>query len=286
MRGPSPGAGGIQVLRGDGVAGEHVVAVDLHAGHAEPAEPQVQRDARLHAHRHRDRPLVVLQEEHLRGLEARGEHERLADVALRGGAVAEVDHDRFVGVRVPGAARARRRRRPSRIRWRAASASRPRACRGGSSRSPRVPAAVGDAAEQFDDAAARRRRAPCRRRARGRPGTGGPAARAACAEPIWAASWPMLGTHSAELALPLQVRGLHVEAAGDDHVAVEACAARHRSARRCTGGTPRPSRRCAARPPGKATAPSSRVLPRSPRVSGRFATPAPGAHATPLASTY
>ena len=42
-----------------------------------------------------DGPLVVLAEEHHRGVEHRGEDERLVHVALAGGAVAEVDDDRL-----------------------------------------------------------------------------------------------------------------------------------------------------------------------------------------------
>ena len=60
------GAGLVEGDAGHGVAREHVVAVDLHAGMPKPVAAQVQRRARLARDRHRDRPVVVLQEEDLR----------------------------------------------------------------------------------------------------------------------------------------------------------------------------------------------------------------------------
>src|SRR5580692_2128147 len=84
-------AGGAQRVLGHGIAGQHVVAVDLDAGEAEAACPLVDRGPALALGRRRDRPLVVLAEEHDRRVEDRRPGERLAHVALAGGAVAEVD---------------------------------------------------------------------------------------------------------------------------------------------------------------------------------------------------
>ena len=105
------------------------------SGCRSPRRAGTSGDARLRRDRHRDRPLVVLQEEDLGRLVARGEDHRLVHVALAGGAVAVVDDDGFVALGVAGAASCRRRRGPSRSRWRAASASRARACRAGCCRS-------------------------------------------------------------------------------------------------------------------------------------------------------
>ena len=87
----------------DGVRREHVVAVDADAGEAEAESPLVERDPGLALDRLGDGPLVVLAEEHDRGVVGRGEDERLVDVALRGRAVAEVRDDRGVAVGVAGA---------------------------------------------------------------------------------------------------------------------------------------------------------------------------------------
>ena len=89
-------AGGAQRLLGHRVAGEHVVAVDLDAGEAEAARPLVDRDPALPLRRRGDRELVVLAEEHDRGVEDRRPGERLAHVALAGGAVAEVGDRRLI----------------------------------------------------------------------------------------------------------------------------------------------------------------------------------------------
>ena len=97
------GARLLERLPRDGVADQHVVAVDAHAGHAEAAAAQGEGAARLARHGDRDRPLVVLHEEHLRRLVAGREDEGLAGVALRRGAVAVVHEHR--GIRV-GIARA------------------------------------------------------------------------------------------------------------------------------------------------------------------------------------
>ena len=80
------------------MAGEYVVAVHLDPGEAEPAGALVQRHAALPVLRRGDRPLVVLAEEDHGGVEDGRPRERLADVALASGAVAEV-HDRGLVVR-------------------------------------------------------------------------------------------------------------------------------------------------------------------------------------------
>jgi hypothetical protein len=85
--------GGVERGLGDGVAGEHVVAVDPHAREAEALGPLVQRDAALVGRRRRDAPLVVLAEEHDRRLVDAGPDEGLVDVALAARAVAEVGDD-------------------------------------------------------------------------------------------------------------------------------------------------------------------------------------------------
>ena len=86
---------------------------------------------------------------------------------------------------------------PSRSPWRAGSATRARACRGGSCRSRRGSTRRASRRAAATGSRRGRGRGSCRRRARGTTGRCGPAARAACAEPTWAASWPWLGTHSA-----------------------------------------------------------------------------------------
>ena len=102
-------AGGAHRLAGHRVAGEHVVAVDLDPREAEAARSLVDRDPALPLRRCGDGELVVLAEEDQRGVEHRRPGERLAHVALAGGAVAEVDDHGLVlrGValyahRVPG----------------------------------------------------------------------------------------------------------------------------------------------------------------------------------------
>ena len=85
---------------GHRVASEHVVAVDPDPGNAEPDAAPRDRHAELLVVRLRDRPAVVLAEQHDGGVVDRGEDESLVDVTLRGGAVAEVRHDRGVLGRV------------------------------------------------------------------------------------------------------------------------------------------------------------------------------------------
>ena len=92
--------GTIERPLGDGLHGQHVVAVDPQARDAEARRAPVQRDARLHLDGLRDRPLVVLHEEHDRRMVAGREDERLAHVALAGRPVAEVDQHGAVVVGV------------------------------------------------------------------------------------------------------------------------------------------------------------------------------------------
>ncbi len=89
-------AGVVERPAGDREAGQHVVAVDPDAGEAEAGGPAVQRDLGLVGGRLGDRPLVVLAEEDHRSVVDRGEGEGLGDVALAGGAVAEVRDHRVV----------------------------------------------------------------------------------------------------------------------------------------------------------------------------------------------
>ena len=204
----------------DGVRREHVVAVDADAGEAEAERALVERDPGLALDRLRDRPLVVLAEEHDRGVVRRGEDERLVDVALRGGAVAEVRDHRGVAVRVAGAD--------------VAVALDAHGVAGGVQGlgadhdrvEPEVvlvgvPGAVVDAAEQAEqvervdaaavgDAVLAVGREDVVLRAQGAAGAD---LRGLLAE--------QLGP-DAELAVALQRGGLGVDAAGEDHVAVEA----------------------------------------------------------------
>ena len=76
---------------------EHVVAVDADAGEAVAAGALVERQPGLAFGGLGDGPLVVLAEEHERRVVHRRPHEALVHVALRGGAVAEVD-DRGLAV--------------------------------------------------------------------------------------------------------------------------------------------------------------------------------------------
>ena len=97
------GAGPIESGRRDGVHREHVVAVHAYAGEAEAGRPAVQRDPGLPFDRLGDRPLVVLAEEDHRRVVGAGEDEALVDIALAGGAVAEVADHRGVPSGIAGA---------------------------------------------------------------------------------------------------------------------------------------------------------------------------------------
>jgi len=79
-------------LPGDREAREHVVAVHLDAREAKPARPLVERYAALPFQRLGNGPLVVLAEEHDRGVENRRPDKRLVHISLARGAVAEVDN--------------------------------------------------------------------------------------------------------------------------------------------------------------------------------------------------
>ncbi|CAM5349743.1 hypothetical protein SMICM304S_01620 [Streptomyces microflavus] len=92
-------AGALQGGAGHGQTGEYVVAVDPDAGEAVTLRALVERHAGLALGGLGDGPLVVLAEEHDRGVVDRGEGERLGHVALAGGAVTEVrDHGRVRAV--------------------------------------------------------------------------------------------------------------------------------------------------------------------------------------------
>ena len=96
-------AGLVEAVLRHGIRREDVVAVDADAREAEAAGALEERDAGLLLDGLGDGPLVVLAEEDDRGIEARGVDERLVDVTLRGGAVAEVADDGGVAVGVAGA---------------------------------------------------------------------------------------------------------------------------------------------------------------------------------------
>ncbi len=85
---------------------QHVVAVHPDTGDAEPAGPEIDRDAGLPPRRLGDRPVVVLAEEDHRRLEHARPVERLVDITLTGRSVAEVDQGRRQAVAVTGGAAA------------------------------------------------------------------------------------------------------------------------------------------------------------------------------------
>src|SRR5690606_31544245 len=101
--GAAAGVGSLESLGHHRVAGDDVVAVHPDRRDAEAGAAVHQRDAALLGGGPRDRPLVVLAEEDHGGGRRGGEHHRLADVALRGGAVAEVGDGGAVAVGVAGA---------------------------------------------------------------------------------------------------------------------------------------------------------------------------------------
>ena len=90
LAGVGPGEG----EAGRGQDGQHVVAVDLDPGDAVALAALGDGGVGLEAHRLGDRPLVVLAEEDDRDREAGREAERLGDVALAAGPVAEVGRRR------------------------------------------------------------------------------------------------------------------------------------------------------------------------------------------------
>ena len=204
----------------DGVRRQHVVAVDADAREAEAQRALVERDAGLALDRLGDGPLVVLAEEHDRGVVGRGEDERLVDVALRGGAVAEVGEHGRVALGVAGADDA--------------VALHAHGVAGGVQRLGAdddrveaevvlvgVPAALVDAAEQAEqpqrvDALAVRDAVL----AVGREGVVLGTHRAAGAD-LGGLLAEQLGP-DAELAVALEGRGLDVDPPGQHHVAVEA----------------------------------------------------------------
>ena len=242
-----PVAGPLQRGLRDGVRRQHVVAVDPDAGEAEAQGALVERDPGLALDRLGDRPLVVLAEEHDRGVVGRGEDERLVDVALAGGAVAEVGDDGRVAVGVAGADDAvalHAHRVAGGVQGLRADDDRVEAevvVRG-------VPAAVVDAAEQAEQLERVDAAAPGDAvLAVGREDEVLRAQRAAGAD-LRGLLAEQLGP-DAELAVALQRGGLGVDAADQDHVAVEAAQlARRRGRGRSRGAGPARPRASAAGP--------------------------------------
>src|SRR5690606_34101577 len=101
--GAAAAAGAVERLGGDRVAGQHVVAVHPHRRDTHAGAAAGERHGALPARRHGDRPLVVLADEDDGRVVDGGEDHRLVDVALGGGAVAEVDDDGAVALGVAGA---------------------------------------------------------------------------------------------------------------------------------------------------------------------------------------
>ena len=147
--------GRLHGLPGHRQAGEHVVAVHPDAGEAKAAGPLVERDPALPLQRLGDGPLVVLAEEHHRGVEHRGPDERLVHVALAGRTVTEVDDDRLA-VLAHRAVPLDPHRVPGGVQRLGADHDRVQmepVCGG-------VPAAVADPAEQFEQQAGVQAAAP------------------------------------------------------------------------------------------------------------------------------
>ena len=91
------GASTLEGVSGDGHDCKDVIAVDPDPGKAEPSGTLEERCAGLAIRRLRDRPLVVLAQEHDRSIKDRGEHEGLIDVALRGRPVTEIPDGGVLG---------------------------------------------------------------------------------------------------------------------------------------------------------------------------------------------
>ena len=220
QRGSLAAAGGVEGLARHGVGREHVVAVDPHAGEAEALRAPVERDAGLVVGGGRDAPLVVLAEEDDRRVVDAGPDERLVDVALAAGAVAEVGDDRLavgaVGLRADGAVLLHAHRVAGRVQRLRADDDRVEL----EALLLRVPAAVARAAEQAEqlervDALAPGDAVLAVGREREVAVAQGPAA---------ADLGGLLAEQrgpDAELALALQGGRLDVDAADEDEVAVE-----------------------------------------------------------------
>src|SRR5699024_3016448 len=101
--GPAAAAGAFERLGGHRVAGEHVVAIHPYRGDAETATHVGLSDPGLARGGFGDRPVVVLAEEHHRGVVDGGEGQCLVQVTLGSGTVAEVGDHGTVPVRVAGA---------------------------------------------------------------------------------------------------------------------------------------------------------------------------------------
>ena len=211
------GAGVVERGPGHGVGREHVVAVDPHAGEAEALRALVERDPALRRRRRRDAPLVVLAEEHDRAVVDAGPHERLVDVALAAGPVAEVGDHGLAGLRVADRAVLGD---PHRV---AGGVQRLAADHDRVERElllVRVPPAVAGAAEQAEQLD--RVDLPAPRDAVLAVGREGEVLRPQ--RPARADLRRLLAEQrrpDAELALPLQRGGLDVDAADQDEVAVE-----------------------------------------------------------------
>ena len=164
---------------------QHVVAVDLQAGEA-VGERLLGDGARvgLLLERDRDRPLVVLDQEHQRHVPDAGEVHRLVEIALGRGPVAAVGHHHRVVAAVLGGV----------------GEARPRGAAGSHRDADRQVALVGRglaalevAREEQQDASPWPARARAWRRSRG---TTAPSSRCGAASqtlPIWEASWPLIG---------------------------------------------------------------------------------------------
>ena len=99
------GAGSGDSLGGHLLHGEEVVAVDLKAGEAVAERTVGEAAGALEFARCRDRPLVVLEKEDDRRAGDPGQVHRLVEVALRGGALADVGHHDaflFLDLETPG----------------------------------------------------------------------------------------------------------------------------------------------------------------------------------------
>src|ERR1035437_6401413 len=95
-----PAAGGVQRSFGHGIHGEHVVAVHPDPGEAEAAGPLVEGDPGLALDRLGDGPLVVLAEEDDGRVHGRRVHEGLVHVALGARTITEVGDDGRVPIKV------------------------------------------------------------------------------------------------------------------------------------------------------------------------------------------
>lgn len=209
-RRPAAGTGANERLPGHGQDRECVIAVHLHGGNAVADGPARDRRGTLHPRGRADRPAVVLAEEHHRRTPGGGEAERLGDIALTGGAVAEVGDGgdlralEMGGVGVSGGVQSLCADHDRRI---------------GHPVSVRVPAGMGDAAPEPGHILRGHAAAVgdgglavgAEHVIVGVQGVGRADLRRLLAEQRWPQS---------QLALPLQCGGLGVYPAGHDHIGV------------------------------------------------------------------